>query len=171
MKKQEVLDFMKWSELPEAADESTAKCPVLVERTNKTRDYAISNKGKIVADKKFRAMITKVLEYYPEKAVSDEEIAKIEADKAAKVEKAIAKAKADAERIIADEKKAAKKAEAKIKAAEKKAADEKLNKETGLTKRERMIEFLVSKKNKPEVLESKPTDELFILCKKFGKEF
>lgn len=212
MKKQEVLDFMKWDELPKSAKASNLKCPVLVERTNKARDYAISNKGKIVADKKFKAMITKVIEYYPEKVITKADIAKIEADRIAakKKEKAaadkiiadkaiaekaeaeakakvIADAKIVADRLAAEEKAAEKAAEEAKAIADKVIADEKAAEEKAIadkaeaakidadknkpTVREAMIEFLVSKKSKREVVETKTNDELITLCKKFGKEF
>jgi hypothetical protein len=170
MKKQEVLDFMKWDELPKAAKSSNLKCPVLVERTSKMKDYAIANQGRIVADKKFKAGIARVIEYYPEKVASKADLEKAEKERADAAKKVIEDAKIAADKIIADKAAADKVIADKViadKAKADKIAAEKLA--NIAPPRDKMIEFLVLKKHNLEVLDVKTNDDLFALYKKFKK--
>jgi len=65
MKKQEVLNYLGIEELPLPCATSTKKCAALVKRTTGLQDYVICKNGGVVVDKKGRASIVKIIEFYP----------------------------------------------------------------------------------------------------------
>lgn len=130
----QALELMKLEKLPASSNNPSAKCIALVERVSGIKDYAIVNKVGIVCDKGSKSAIRKVIEYYPAKKKQEEMVA----------EEVVVPEPVIDEPVVEEP--------------ELEVAEE--PEEPAISERQKMIEYLVSKKMNKGKLDTKSDEEL-----------
>lgn len=140
----QALELMKLDKLPASSNNPSAKCIALVERVSGIKDYAIVNKVGIVCDKGSKSAIRKVIEYYPAKKKQEEVV----------VEEVVVP------EIVIEE--------PDVEEPELEVAEE--PEPPVLSERQKMIEYLVSKKMNKGKLDAKSDEELVKIMKIYNQK-
>lgn len=152
----QALELMKLDKLPASSNNPSAKCIALVERVSGIKDYAIVNKVGIVCDKGSKSAIRKVIEYYPAKKKQEDVVAEEVVVPEIVVEEPVVEVP-----VVPEPPK------------EEKAAEDEANvavEEPVLSERQKMIEYLVSKKMNKGKLDAKSDEELVKIMKIYNQK-
>lgn len=148
----QALELMKLEKLPASSNNPSAKCIALVERVSGIKDYAIVNKVGIVCDKGSKSAIRKVIEYYPAKKKQEEVVVE---------EVVVPETVVDEPVVEAPEPEVTE--EPELEAAEEPEPPV-------LSERQKMIEYLVSKKMNKGKLDAKSDEELVKIMKIYNQK-
>lgn len=172
MKLQQTLEYLELEQLPEAGTStSQRKCACLVERVTGVKDYAIAKNGGIVADLNFTASIKRIVEFYPvSKKKLEEQLSKFadEMERVYEIDQPVKDAVVESISKSAEILELTQPQQSEVNV----AFDKMITKDPQpVSKRELMIAFLETQRNKRASLDLKTDEQLTEMCKRFGKEF
>lgn len=145
----QALELMKLEKLPATSNNPSAKCIALVERVSGIKDYAIVNKVGIVCDKGSKSAIRKVIEYYPTKKKQEDAVVEEVVVPEVVVEEVVVEVP-----VVPEPPK----------------EEPVIEEEPVLSERQKMIEYLVSKKMNKGKLDAKSDEELVKIMKIYNQK-